>query len=52
MPEIPYLNQAGMETAVGLTPGLSKEVKISEIVDQSIVRELDQQGFYRALYKQ
>jgi hypothetical protein len=35
-----------------LTPGLSKEVKISEIVDQSIVRELDQQGFYRALSKQ
>ena len=52
VPEIPYVNQAGMETAVGLTPGLSKEVKVSEIVDQSIVRELDQQGFYRALYKQ
>jgi ABC-type nitrate/sulfonate/bicarbonate transport system substrate-binding protein len=52
VPEIPYLNQTGMETAVGLTPSLSKEVKISEIVDQSMVRELDQQGFYRALYKQ
>jgi NitT/TauT family transport system substrate-binding protein len=52
VPEIPYLNQAGMETAAGLTPGLSKEVKISEIVDQSMVRELEQQGFYRALYKQ
>jgi NitT/TauT family transport system substrate-binding protein len=52
VPEIPYINQAGMETAVGLTPGLTKEVKVSEIVDQSIVRELEQQGFYRALYKQ
>ncbi len=52
VPEIPYVNQAGMETAVGLTPGLSKEVKVSEIVDQSFVRELEQQGFYRPLYKQ
>jgi NitT/TauT family transport system substrate-binding protein len=52
VPEIPYVNQAGMETAVGLTPGLSKEVKVSEIVDQSFVRELEQQGFYRALYRQ
>ena len=51
VPEIPYVNQAGMETAVGLTPGLSREVKVSEVVDQSIVRELEQQGFYRALYK-
>ena len=40
-----------METAVGLTPGLSKEVKVSEIVDPSFVRELEQQGFYKALYK-
>ena len=52
VPEIPYVNQAGMETAVGLTPGLSKEVKVSEIVDPSFVRELEQQGFYKALYKQ
>jgi NitT/TauT family transport system substrate-binding protein len=51
VPEIPYVNQAGMETAIGLTPGLSREVKVSEVVDQSIVRELEQQGFYRALYK-
>ena len=52
VPEIPYVNQAGMETAVGLTPGVSKPVKVSEIVDQSFVRELEQQGFYGALYKQ
>ena len=51
IPEIPYVNQAGMETAVALTPNLGKEVKVSEIVDQSIVRELEQQGFYTALYK-
>jgi NitT/TauT family transport system substrate-binding protein len=51
VPEIPYVNQAGMETAVGLTPGLSKEVKVSEIVDPSFVRELERQGFYKTLYK-
>jgi len=52
VPEIPYLNQAGMETAVALTPGLTKEIKVAEIVDQSFVRELEQQGFYGLLYKQ
>jgi NitT/TauT family transport system substrate-binding protein len=51
VPEIPYVNQAGMETAVALTPGLTKEVKVSEIVDPTFVRELEQQGFYKALYK-
>jgi ABC-type nitrate/sulfonate/bicarbonate transport system substrate-binding protein len=51
IPEIPYVNQAGMETAVALTLNLGKEVKVSEIVDQSIVRELEQQGFYTSLYK-
>jgi NitT/TauT family transport system substrate-binding protein len=52
VPEIPHVNQAGMETAVALTPGLNKEVKVSEIVDPTFVRELEQQGFYKALYKQ
>jgi NitT/TauT family transport system substrate-binding protein len=53
MPEIPYLNLAGMETAVHLTPlgGKEKEIKASDLIDESFVRELDQQGFYRALYK-
>lgn len=53
VPEIPYLNQAGMTTAIELTPaaGKEKQVKYSDIVDESLVRELEQQGFYRALYK-
>ena len=52
VPEIPYLNQAGVENAIALTPGgKEREVKYQDIVDESIVRELEQQGFYRALYK-
>ena len=53
MPEIPYMNQAGLETAIQLTPlgGKEKEIKVSDLADESFVRELDQQGFYRALYK-
>ena len=53
IPEIPYMNQAGMETAIQLTPlgGKEKEIKVSDLVDESFVRELEQQGFYRTLYK-
>jgi len=53
VPEIPYLNHAGMETAIALTPGVEKgkEPKVSDIVDESFIKELDQQGFYRTLYK-
>jgi ABC-type nitrate/sulfonate/bicarbonate transport system substrate-binding protein len=53
VPEIPYLNQAGMETAIALTPagGKEKEVKYADLVNESFVRELEQQGFYRTLYK-
>jgi len=53
VPEIPYINQAGMKTAIELTPagGKEKQVKYSDIVDESLVRELEQQGFYRTLYK-
>ena len=53
VPEIPYINQAGMATAIELTPagGKEKQVKYSDIVDESLVRELEQQGFYRALFK-
>lgn len=53
VPEIPYLNHAGMETAIALTPGVEKgrEVKVPDIVDESFIKELDQQGFYRTLYK-
>jgi NitT/TauT family transport system substrate-binding protein len=51
VPEIPYLNRAGMETAIAMTPGKTKEIKVADIVDEIFVKELDQQGFYRALYK-
>ena len=53
IPEIPYVNQAGMESAIQLTPlgGKEKAIKVADIVDESFVRELEQQGFYRALYK-
>jgi NitT/TauT family transport system substrate-binding protein len=53
VPEIPYISQAGMEAAIALTPagGKEKEIKVSDIVDESVVRELEQHGFYRALYK-
>ena len=53
VPEIPLLNQRGMETAIGLTAagGKEKDVKYGDVVDESLVRELEQQGFYRALYK-
>jgi hypothetical protein len=52
VPEIPYLNQPGMETAVALTPvgGKEKQIKYTDIVDESLIRELDQQGYYRTLY--
>jgi NitT/TauT family transport system substrate-binding protein len=52
VPEIPYLNHTGMEAAIALTPGeRTKEIKVGDIVDETFVRELDQQGFYRTLYK-
>lgn len=53
VPEIPYLNHAGMETAIAMTPGIEKGkgVKAGDIIDESFVRELDQQGFYQALYR-
>lgn len=53
VPEVPYVNQAGMETAIALTPagGKEKEIKYADIVDESMVRELEQQGYYRTLYR-
>jgi NitT/TauT family transport system substrate-binding protein len=53
VPEIPYLNQPGMAAAIALTPagGKEKEIRYSDLVDESMIRELEQQGFFRALYK-
>ena len=44
VPEIPYINRAGMTTAIELTPagGKEKQVKYGDIVDESFVRELEQ----------
>ena len=33
MPEIPYVNRAEMETAIAMTPGKTKEIKVGDIVD-------------------
>ena len=53
VPEIPYVNQPGMATAIGLTPagGKEKEIRYGDLVDESMIRELEQQGFFLALYK-
>ena len=53
VPEVPYLNHAGMETVISMTPGAGKgrEVRAVDIMDETFVKELDQEGFYRALYK-
>jgi ABC-type nitrate/sulfonate/bicarbonate transport system substrate-binding protein len=53
VPEVPYVSRRGMETAIALTTGVEKgkEVKVDDVVDETFVVELDQQGFYRALYK-
>jgi NitT/TauT family transport system substrate-binding protein len=53
IPKTPYVNHAGMETAINLTPPTdkAKKIKVEEILDESIVRELDQAGFYRQLYR-
>ena len=53
IPKIPYVNMAGMETAINLTPGIEHAGKprVEDIVDESLVKELDQQGVYRSLYK-
>jgi len=53
VPEIPYMNQAGLETAIQMTAlgGKEKDIKVTDIGDDRFVRELDQQGFYRTLYK-
>jgi NitT/TauT family transport system substrate-binding protein len=53
VPEIPFLNRSGMETAIALTAagGKEKEIKYNDLVDESMIRELEQQSFFRALYK-
>ena len=52
IPRVPYVNHAGMETAINLTPGMEQasRPKVQDLVDESFVKELDQQGVYRTLY--
>ncbi len=52
IPKTPYVNHAGMETAIDLTLGTNKvkKVTVEEILDERFVRELDRAGFYRQLY--
>ena len=47
VPEIPYLNRPGWKPRSPSLPlgGKEKEIRYSDIVDESMVRELEQQGF-------
>ena len=53
IPKIPYVNHAGMETAINLTLGTdkTKRVKVEDVLDESFVTELDKTGFYKQLYR-
>ncbi len=53
IPKTPYVNHAGMETAINLAAGTdrAKKIKVEEILDESFVKELDSAGFYRQLYR-
>ena len=53
IPKTPYVNWAGMETAINLTLGDDevKRVKVEVVLDESFVKELDQAGDYRQLYR-
>jgi NitT/TauT family transport system substrate-binding protein len=53
IPKIPYVNHAGMETAIHLTLGndQTKKIKLDDILDESFVTELNKTGFYNQLYR-
>jgi ABC-type nitrate/sulfonate/bicarbonate transport system substrate-binding protein len=53
IPKIPYVNHAGMETAINLTLGTdkTKRVKVEEVLDESFVKDLDKTGFYKQPYR-
>ncbi len=53
MPVIPYVNHTGMETAIAMAPVVEngKAVQVRDIVDESFIQQLDQQGFYQKLYR-
>ena len=53
IPKVPYVNHAGMETAINLTLGAdkTKRVRVEDVLDESVVRELDKSGFYKELYR-
>ncbi len=53
IPKLPYVNHAGMETAIDLTLGGDKTRKVSpaDILDESFAKELEKNGFYKQLYR-
>lgn len=53
IPRLPYVNHAGMETAINLTLGsdTTRKVKAEDVLDESFVNELEKNGFYKQLYR-
>lgn len=53
IPKTPYVNHAGMETAINLTLGTdkTKRVKLEDVLDESFVKELERTGIYKQLYR-
>jgi ABC-type nitrate/sulfonate/bicarbonate transport system substrate-binding protein len=52
VPEVPYVSRRGMEAAIALTSGVEKgKVTVNDVLDETFVAELEQQGFYRTLFK-
>ncbi len=53
IPKTPYINHAGMETAINLTLGSdkTKKIRLEDVLDESFVKELEKTGFYKQLYR-
>lgn len=53
IPKLPYVNHAGMETAINLTLGSdkTKKIKLEDVLDESFAKELEKNGFYKQLYR-
>ncbi len=52
IPKLPYVNHAGMETAINLTLAGEKtrKVRTDDVLDESFTSELEKNGFYKPLY--
>jgi len=53
IPKLPYVNHAGMETAINLTLAgeKTKKVRTDDVLDESFTSELEKNGFYKQLYR-